>query len=771
MRDRGSDRRTMKSSRARIAYLAAALAGVVALVSLPLGTAAVGDTALDLGSSGAYVTFGDPDKLDLAEFTIETWFKRTGAGVASTTGNGGVVNMVPLLTHGAAESEGSDVDANWILGINTTGNVIAADFEGIDDPSPTGQNAPVSGTTAITDNVWHHAAATFNGTTFTVYLDGNFEASITPGFHPRSDSAQPVALGAMLKKADGLPTAGRFQGVLDEARVWNVARTELQIQGSMNSELTSGTGLVARWGMDEGSLTTVGDSIATAANGTIMGTGYSWVAPAGGNAAPVAVADAYYTAKNAAKVVAAPGVLANDTDAETDPLTAVLVDDVNHGSLSLASDGGFTYTPTAGYDGPDSFTYKANDGTADSNIVTVSLNVGNTGLQLGTSSYVTFGDPAKLDLAQFTIETWFKKTGTGTPNTTGGGGITILPLLTHGAPQSEGSSVDANWILGINTTGNVIAADFEGIDDPSPTGQNAPVSGTTAITDNVWHHAAATFNGTTFAVYLDGNLEASITPGFHPRSDSAQPVALGTMIETDGTTTHGRFEGVLDEARVWNVARSETNIQNTMNLELTSGTGLVARWGLNEAPGTDVTDSIATAANGTITGSGYSWVAGFVAAAAGNTAPDAPSLNSPGNAATGIGTSPTLDVDVSDPDGDPLTVTYYGRPFASGTYAQIGAPHTGVASGGNDTVSWPNLGAGQTFQWYATVNDGSETTQGPTWTFHTTPSTDPVFVGAGDIADCGRTQDEATGAVIGAIDGAVWTAGDNVYPSGSVTAN
>ncbi len=58
MKHRDSDRRTTKSSRARIAYLAVALAGVVALVSLPLGTAAVGDTALDLCSSGAYVTFG-----------------------------------------------------------------------------------------------------------------------------------------------------------------------------------------------------------------------------------------------------------------------------------------------------------------------------------------------------------------------------------------------------------------------------------------------------------------------------------------------------------------------------------------------------------------------------------------------------------------------------------------------------------------------------------------------------------------------------------------
>ena len=72
---------------------------------------------------------------------------------------------------------------------------------------------------------------------------------------------------------------------------------------------------------------------------------------------------------------AAPGVLANDTDANGDPLTAVLNTNVTHGSLALNANGGFTYTPTAGYSGPDSFTYHANDGTANSNIVTVSLTV------------------------------------------------------------------------------------------------------------------------------------------------------------------------------------------------------------------------------------------------------------------------------------------------------------------------------------------------------------------------------------------------------------
>ena len=72
---------------------------------------------------------------------------------------------------------------------------------------------------------------------------------------------------------------------------------------------------------------------------------------------------------------AAPGVLTNDTDADSNPLTAVLVTNVTHGALALDANGGFTYTPTAGYSGPDSFTYKANDGTANSNTVTVSLTV------------------------------------------------------------------------------------------------------------------------------------------------------------------------------------------------------------------------------------------------------------------------------------------------------------------------------------------------------------------------------------------------------------
>ena len=68
-------------------------------------------------------------------------------------------------------------------------------------------------------------------------------------------------------------------------------------------------------------------------------------------------------------------MLGNDTDADGDPLTATLVDDATHGELTLNADGSFSYTPETGFTGSDTFTYMANDGTADGNVVTVTLTV------------------------------------------------------------------------------------------------------------------------------------------------------------------------------------------------------------------------------------------------------------------------------------------------------------------------------------------------------------------------------------------------------------
>ena len=93
------------------------------------------------------------------------------------------------------------------------------------------------------------------------------------------------------------------------------------------------------------------------------------------NTPPVAVNDAYETTVGTGLTVGTPGVLGNDTDAQGDALTAVQVGGVSHGTLALATNGSFSYTPTAGFVGSDSFTYMANDGHGNSNVATVTIRV------------------------------------------------------------------------------------------------------------------------------------------------------------------------------------------------------------------------------------------------------------------------------------------------------------------------------------------------------------------------------------------------------------
>jgi VCBS repeat-containing protein len=112
------------------------------------------------------------------------------------------------------------------------------------------------------------------------------------------------------------------------------------------------------------------------------------------NDPPTAGDDSYTTDEDTTLNVATPGVLTNDSDPESDPLTAVLVSDVSNGSLSLNTDGSFSYTPNANFNGSDSFTYTANDGAADSNVATVSITVNsvNDPPVASDDSYVTGED-------------------------------------------------------------------------------------------------------------------------------------------------------------------------------------------------------------------------------------------------------------------------------------------------------------------------------------------------------------------------------------------
>jgi VCBS repeat-containing protein len=111
------------------------------------------------------------------------------------------------------------------------------------------------------------------------------------------------------------------------------------------------------------------------------------------NDTPTAADDAYSTAEDTVLTVATPGVLGNDSDPDGNPLSAVLVSGPSHATLTLNGNGSFTYTPAAHYDGSDSFTYRANDGTVDSNQATVTITI-----------TATNEEPTAADDAYSTIE-------------------------------------------------------------------------------------------------------------------------------------------------------------------------------------------------------------------------------------------------------------------------------------------------------------------------------------------------------------------------------
>jgi YVTN family beta-propeller protein len=128
--------------------------------------------------------------------------------------------------------------------------------------------------------------------------------------------------------------------------------------------MSSGTAnnLDALWGSSSS------DVFAVGANGTILHYSIN-------NSAPTAFDDKYSVNEDTTLNVPAPGVLGNDLDADSETLIAIKVGDPVHGSISFNSDGSLIYTPFLNYFGSDSFSYKANDGLADSNVATVTITI------------------------------------------------------------------------------------------------------------------------------------------------------------------------------------------------------------------------------------------------------------------------------------------------------------------------------------------------------------------------------------------------------------
>lgn len=471
--------------------------------------------------SSQRVTFGAAAGLGVSNFTLECWFYKSGTGVGASTGTGGISSGIPLIAKGRGEADGSNLDMNYFLGINSSTNVLCADFEeGTGQASP-GLNHPVYGTTTLCNNVWYHAAVTYDGSTWKVYLNGNLETTLVVNRLPQSLSIQHASLATALNSTG--VASGYFNGKMDEVRIWNYARTQTDIQNNLSLEITSATGLVGRYNLNENTGTVAANtgSAGTSVNGTLVNT-------------PTWITGSTFTALNS-----------------------------------------------------------------------------NSSLQFGgTNSYVTFGNNTALGLSQFTLECWFRREGTGTTTTTGTGGVTAIPIISKGSDDGNGTTNDINYFLGIQSSDNKIVADFEeGIGQTTP-GLNHPLTGTTVIQNNTWYHVAATYDGVNWKIYLNGILETTLAVNRIPQSASIEHAGIGTTMNSTGTAS-GFFNGRIDEARIWNSAKTISEIQNNINTQITTTqTGLVGRWGMNDKCGTTAAGVGTTTINGTITGSNWNWNSG-----------------------------------------------------------------------------------------------------------------------------------------------------------------
>jgi uncharacterized membrane protein len=143
--------------------------------------------------------------------------------------------------------------------------------------------------------------------------------------------------------------------------------------GFIGTDTFSYTATDGKGGSGSASITV---AVRSSSGGGAGGSGTGGTSGAGVNHNPVVNGDGVATQPGVPVTIA---VLANDTDADGDPLTVAGVTQPGHGTATVNADGTITYTPAAGFVGTDTFTYTATDGRGGSGSAVVQVAVGNGG--------------------------------------------------------------------------------------------------------------------------------------------------------------------------------------------------------------------------------------------------------------------------------------------------------------------------------------------------------------------------------------------------------
>jgi VCBS repeat-containing protein len=361
--------------------------------------------------------------------------------------------------------------------------------------------------------------------------------------------------------------------------------------------------------------------------------------------APVGNADSYTSSQDTTLIVGAPaGVLANDTDADGDAITVDIVNGsaanvgtpivLTNGTLTVLGDGSFTYAPTAGFTGSDSFTYEAFDGTLHSAPTTVTLTINAAdatpavAASGNTVSYTEAGTATVVDSAlTLTSSTDLAGATVAIINPLSSDELKINDLLT-GSIVNGGNTINYSFVGGVMTlTGSDTVADYQAAlqlvafdsisQNPTSFGTDAGRLVTFTVTDGT--NTSDTGTDTVGIIAVD-TPPVVTAPGAHYSATEQTALDLKNTglsvsdVDNDATTggietaTLSVSEGIIDVTSgtsgtvIANTGTSSVTISGTLDqinaLLNTTGAGTISYTDTSHDPAPSVTLTLSVNDNG-----------------------------------------------------------------------------------------------------------------------------------------------------------------------------
>ena len=180
----------------------------------------------------------------------------------------------------------------------------------------------------------------------------------------------------------------------------------------------------------------------------------------------------------------------------------------------------------------------------------------------GTNDYVSIPNESSFDFTTaMTIEAWIKVDAFDKD---------WQAIVTKG---------DGAWRLHRSAASNYISFGTTGL-------SNVDLEGTTNVNDGQWHHVAGVFDGSTKYIYVDGALDVSVSA-----TGSITTNDYGVNIAENSQNTGRYFDGLIDEVRIWNMARTETEINAKKDTVLIGNeSGLAAYYKFDQTSGSYLYD-------------------------------------------------------------------------------------------------------------------------------------------------------------------------------------